>query len=168
MARRKPVNEAAATESSAMEERMVAFAEQLGRMVGTVERKTTGWLDMVALSDQLTRIRDGASDLLGHLGRGGAAGRTPPVERPDAGVEARATDTADPQVSGEAPKVRKRKSAAPRAGKRTSASGRSGDHLAAPGERPRKRAKRVKAANSSNEEIGKEDAGERHRQVRGR
>ncbi len=58
-----------------VEERVVAFAEQLGRLIGTVESKSERWMDQKALSDQLKQIRDGAADLLNHLGSALASGR---------------------------------------------------------------------------------------------
>lgn len=48
--------------------RVVAFAEQMGRLVGTVYARTEGWADSQGLKDQLARIRDGATDLLNRLG----------------------------------------------------------------------------------------------------
>jgi hypothetical protein len=65
----------AAGKERTVEERVVAFAEQLGRLIGTVESKSEGWLNQKALNDQLTQIRDGAVDLLNHLGGALAAGR---------------------------------------------------------------------------------------------
>jgi hypothetical protein len=59
-----------------MEQRVLAFAEQLGRIVGTVQAKAEGWLDRDALSAQISSVRDSASDLLDQLGgaaRKGAA-----------------------------------------------------------------------------------------------
>ena len=50
-----------------VEERVVAFSEQLGRVVGTVQAKAEGWLDRDALRKQLASIRDNAADLLEHL-----------------------------------------------------------------------------------------------------
>jgi hypothetical protein len=50
-----------------LEGRLVAYAEQLGWVVGTVHAKAEGWLDRAALEEHLTRIRDGAADLLTHL-----------------------------------------------------------------------------------------------------
>ncbi len=50
-----------------VEARIVAVAEQFGRLLGTVQAKTEGWSDRQTLSDQLTRIRDEAADLLDHL-----------------------------------------------------------------------------------------------------
>jgi len=50
-----------------LEERMVAFAEQLGRIAGTVHAKAAGWMDSDALKKELARVRDGAADLLQRL-----------------------------------------------------------------------------------------------------
>ena len=36
-----------------MEQRVVAFAEQLGRIVGTVQAKAEGWMDRDALNKQI-------------------------------------------------------------------------------------------------------------------
>jgi len=65
----------AAGKEKTVEERVVAFAEQVGRLIGTVESKSERWMDQKALSDQLTQIRDGAVDLLNHLGSALASGR---------------------------------------------------------------------------------------------
>ena len=58
-----------------VEERVIALAHQLGRLIGTVEGKAEGLLDRDALNKQVTQIRDGASELLDHLGGAIAAGR---------------------------------------------------------------------------------------------
>ena len=50
-----------------LEERVVAFAEQLGRIAGTVHAKAAGWMDGDALKKELARVRDGAADLLQRL-----------------------------------------------------------------------------------------------------
>jgi hypothetical protein len=50
-----------------LEKRVLAFAEQLGRIAGTVQAKTAGWLDGDALKKELARVRDGAADLLQQL-----------------------------------------------------------------------------------------------------
>ena len=47
--------------------RAVALAEQLGRLAGTLEGTAESWMDRAALADQLTKVRDGASDLLKNL-----------------------------------------------------------------------------------------------------
>ena len=77
----------AADKQKTVEERVVAFAEQLGRLVGTVESKAEGWLDQKALNTQLTQIRDGAAELLNHLGGAIASGRAaanPKKKQPEA------------------------------------------------------------------------------------
>ena len=53
-----------------MEQRVAAFAEQLGRVVGTIQARTEGWRDRKALSTQIGRVRDRASQLLEQLARG--------------------------------------------------------------------------------------------------
>ena len=70
----KRTNEATTTTKSAdarttdaMEERVVAFAAQLGRIVGTVQAKAEGWMDRDALKKQIAGVRDSAADLLEHL-----------------------------------------------------------------------------------------------------
>jgi hypothetical protein len=50
-----------------LEERVLAFAEQLGRIAGTVQAKTAGWMDGDTLKKDLARVRDGAADLLQQL-----------------------------------------------------------------------------------------------------
>lgn len=59
-----------------VEKRVVAFAEQLGRLVGTVERRTEGWLEQKALKAQVAQIRDEAAELLNHLGDAITSGRS--------------------------------------------------------------------------------------------
>lgn len=56
-----------------VQEKVVAFAEQLGRIVGTVQAKTEGWFDRQALRDELTSVRDTAASLLEQLGGEGQA-----------------------------------------------------------------------------------------------
>ncbi len=50
-----------------LEERLLAFAEQLGRIVGTVQAKAAGWMEGDALKEELARVRDGAGELLQQL-----------------------------------------------------------------------------------------------------
>ena len=59
-----------AAANDAMEQRVVAFAEQLGRIVGTVQAKAEGWMDRDALNKQIASVRDGAADLLEQLSDG--------------------------------------------------------------------------------------------------
>jgi beta-phosphoglucomutase-like phosphatase (HAD superfamily) len=59
---------AAVSKSDALEPQVVAFAEQLGRIAGTVQARVEGWLDRDALKEQVTRVRDSASELLEQIG----------------------------------------------------------------------------------------------------
>jgi phage protein D len=53
-----------------LEKQLVAFAEQLGRIVGTVQAKAEGWMDREALNKQIAGVRDGAAALLEQLSDG--------------------------------------------------------------------------------------------------
>ena len=64
-----------ATANDAIEQGVVAFAEQLGTLVGTVQAKTSGWLDCESLGKELTRIRDGAAQLLDQVSPAALKGR---------------------------------------------------------------------------------------------
>lgn len=56
-----------ATTGDAMEQRVLAFAEQLGRIAGTFQAKAEGWMDRDALTKQIASVRDGAAKLLEQL-----------------------------------------------------------------------------------------------------
>jgi len=59
-----PTSDTGAATGDALERRVVAFAEQLGRIVGTVQAKAEGWMDRDALNRQIAGVRDSASELL--------------------------------------------------------------------------------------------------------
>ena len=63
----KAANTSGATTGDAMEQRMVAFAEQLGRMVGSIQARAAGLLDRETLNKQLTSVRDGVANLIEQL-----------------------------------------------------------------------------------------------------
>ena len=46
---------------------MAAFAEQLGRIAGTLQAKAEGWRDREALTKQIASVRDSAAELLEEL-----------------------------------------------------------------------------------------------------
>jgi hypothetical protein len=52
------------------EQRLVKFAEQLGRIAGTLQAKADGWMDRETLNKQIASVRDGAAELIKHLGVG--------------------------------------------------------------------------------------------------
>ena len=71
--------------ANAMEQRVVAFAEQLGRIARTVQAKAEGWMDLDALYRQIASVRDEAADLLEQL----AGGATKASKNPPAAAAAR-------------------------------------------------------------------------------
>jgi hypothetical protein len=79
-------NAQSASTVDSVDQRVVAFAEQVGRIAGTVQAKAEGWFDRKALSEQFASVRDAAADMVKHLGgsekapatgtRAGAGGAT--------------------------------------------------------------------------------------------
>ncbi len=63
----KMTNPSESTTSDAMEQQVLAFAEQVGRIVGTLQAKAEGWMDRGTLNNQIASVRDGAADLLEQL-----------------------------------------------------------------------------------------------------
>jgi hypothetical protein len=61
--------EGSETAGDPIAQRVVAFAEQLGSLIGTVQTKAEGWLDREALRKEIGRIRDGAAELLQQVNR---------------------------------------------------------------------------------------------------
>ncbi len=53
----------------------IALAEELGRIAGTIEGTAESWLNRQQLADQLTRVRDSATQMLEGLTAGVAKGR---------------------------------------------------------------------------------------------
>jgi len=66
--------------SGSAEDRVIALAEQLGRIVGTMQAKAGGLIDRESLMQQISQVRDGATHLLEHLGVGGSQPRTGSTE----------------------------------------------------------------------------------------
>jgi hypothetical protein len=106
-----------------VEQQVIAFAEQLGRIVGTVQAKAEGWLDPEPLKEQISRVRDSASALLEQLG----------VQKASTPKRAAATARSDSKTTGSA------------GGNR----GRSGGAVDAPGKKHRKPTANVARANAS-------------------
>jgi hypothetical protein len=59
----------------------IALAEQLGRIAGTMEGTAEAWLERRQLTEQLTRVRDGASRMLQSLTAGVDRGRKASTQR---------------------------------------------------------------------------------------
>ena len=68
-------SDALETTSDLIEQQVVAFAEHLGLLIGTVQARAEGWLDRKALSKAVGCIRDNAVDLLDELNREGTLQR---------------------------------------------------------------------------------------------
>ena len=58
------MTKSASPTADAIEQKVVALAEQVGRLIGTVQAKAEGWMEEKSLQDQLTSIRKSAGDLL--------------------------------------------------------------------------------------------------------
>ena len=67
---KKTTEASSAQAADATEQRLVKFAEQLGRMAGTIQAKADGWMDRETLNKQIASVRDGAAELIKHLGVG--------------------------------------------------------------------------------------------------
>ena len=70
MAKRSRTSTPASAPSNALERQVIAFAEQLGYVAGSIESRTEGWMDRKKLSRQITSVRDGAKQLLEQLAHG--------------------------------------------------------------------------------------------------
>jgi hypothetical protein len=135
----------------------LALAEQLGRIAGTLEGTAEAWLNRASVTDQLTKVRDGATQLLNSLAGGAMNGRK--AAQAQSGSEP--SPTAAGRTSGTGSKSP--------AGKAKSGRGRSAsattDLAHAPGKRHRKPAPTVRGAKKSDERIPKARIAEtvRHR-----
>jgi hypothetical protein len=91
----------------------MALAEQLGRAAGTIQGTAESWLKRQRLTDELTRVRDAAAEMLETLGAGAAKARSAVRGKPAKRVSAAVTRPADP---AHAPGKRRRKPAASKRG----------------------------------------------------
>ena len=75
-ARKSPKKtQAAAKTADTVESKVVALAEQLGWLLGTVRGKADGLLSNEAVKNEVARIRDGATELMEHVNRAGASAK---------------------------------------------------------------------------------------------
>ena len=87
-----------------LSEQAIALAEQLGRIAGTIEGTAETLMSRQALTDQLTRVRDSATQMLEGL-TGGTAKRRKAAKKPARAAFAQRADPAH------APGKRRRKPA---------------------------------------------------------
>ncbi len=99
------------TSASELNSQALALAEQLGRIAGTLEGTAEAWLNRAAVTDQLTKIRDGATQLLNSLAGGAASGRRAAQKKPAAAAPNRTTRRAASADPAHAPGKRHRKAA---------------------------------------------------------
>jgi hypothetical protein len=123
----------------------LALAEQLGRMAGTLEGTAETWLNRASLTDQLSKVRDGAAQLLSTLADGASTARKV--------VQAR---------TGKGQSPAKGKTSSPR-GRSASA---APDLAHAPGKQHRKPSPSVHGAKKSDSRIPKAKASVQARQRR--
>ena len=88
-------NASGATTADPIEQRLVAFAEQLGRMVRTIQAKAEGWMDRETLNQQILSVRDGAAHLLEQLADATKATKTPVAVAARDGNKGRSGGTVD-------------------------------------------------------------------------
>ena len=108
---------------SELEQQAIALAEQLGRIAGTIEGTAGAWLNQPSVVEQLTRVRDGATQLLNTLTEGAERGRKAaataarrvrlqrPTRTPSKKKGASAAAQAKPPNPAHAPGKRRRKPA---------------------------------------------------------
>jgi hypothetical protein len=85
-----------ASAGDALEQRVLAFAEQLGRIAGTFHAKAEGWMDREALTRQIATVRDGAAELLEQLAGGPTkASTTVPAAAPVGNAKGRSGGVVD-------------------------------------------------------------------------
>src|SRR6185436_15044030 len=163
--------------TTAFEKRTFALAEQLGRIAGTVEGTAEQWLNRASLTEQLTRIRDDATDLLNSLAGGAAKGRKAVTEGTEAmteqmkAVATKAASAASAMGSSVAAAARKvGRPAAKRAAKKPSgraAAAKARPDLAhAPGKKHRRPAPSAHGVKKSDQTIPKARQAETVRQRR--
>lgn len=127
MAKRKAVKTkqtVAKTPQETVEPMVVALAGQLGALLGRMRGTADGWLENDAVRQQVSQIRDGATQLLEQVNRAGAAAK-------------KSASKLMPVVKANAAKARQ--AAAPAKAKAPArAKNRSGGTVDAPGKRHRK------------------------------
>ena len=153
---------------SDLSEQAIALAEQLGRIAGTIEGTAEAWLNRQSLADQLTRVRDGAAEMLESLTSGAERGRaaaTATVRNFTDDVRQTASKAVTAVAAGRRTGKDPRKSK--KTVKRTPASGaRRADAAHAPGKQHRKRVPIVRGVKKSDERIPKARAAAAVRQRR--
>jgi hypothetical protein len=90
-------NAAGAATGDAIEQRVVALAEQLGRIAGAFQAKAESWTDRDSLNTRIASVRDSAAELLEQLGGGApkASKKKPAVAPAREGAKGRSGGAVD-------------------------------------------------------------------------
>jgi hypothetical protein len=139
--------------ASDLGEQAIALAEQLGRIAGTIEGTAESWLNRQQLADQLTRVRDGATQMLEGLTAGAERGRkaaTTAVRKVPASAKAAAGLAKARAYLASGGKGRAKAKAA-----KPAPAARQADPSRAPGKRRRKPAPTLRGVKKSDEQIPK-------------
>ena len=145
------------TTPSAFEDQAIALAEQLGRIAGTIEGTAGQWMNRQALSEQLTRVRDSASQLIDSLAEGAAKGRDAAASGA-ASVRTQVQDAASKAVAAASSALSSlgTSGSKPRRGAAKPSTNKTRMDLAhAPGKKHRKPAPRVRGVKKSDQRIPK-------------
>ena len=142
--------------ASALGEQAIALAEQLGRIAGTIEGTAESWLNRESLAEQLTRVRDGAAEMLESLSAGAERGRTAAagsVQTIAADVRRKAAQALAAAAAGRSAQKGSKSKTAQSA--KPAASARAADPSRAPGKQRRKPAPNMRGLKKSDERIPK-------------
>jgi hypothetical protein len=142
---------------SELSEQAIALAEQLGRIAGTIEGTAEAWLNRQSLADQLTRVRDGAAEMLESLTTGPERGRSAATATVRSFTEdVRHTASKAVSAVGAGRLAGKNPPKSKKSVKRAAASAtRRADAAHAPGKQHRKPAPSVRGVKKSDERIPK-------------
>jgi hypothetical protein len=121
-----------------MEQKMLAFAEQLGRFVGTVQAKAEGWLDPDALNAQISTVRDSATALLDQLGGGLKAGKAAGRANAAGGAKGKGATKPKTSTKGKVASMVRASATSGAAITKSAGKNRSGGAVDAPGKKHRK------------------------------
>ena len=137
MVKRKETNDG-------VEPMVIALAEQLGTFLGRVQKKADGWLENEALRQQVSQIRDGATQLLERVNQSSVAARKSAIKVATA-------------VKSSVQSARKAAPAPPPTPpKREGEMGRSGGTVDAPGKKHRKPPPQESIDRRMGEPVGKQ------------
>jgi hypothetical protein len=134
----------------------IALAEQLGRMAGTLEGTAETWLsNSSSITDQLTKVRDGATQLLNSLAGGAATGRRAAQASTAPSSGSRTAGGAGVSSGSQGSTAARQSSRGTTASTRRASASASADPAHAPGKRHRKPSPSARGPKKTNASIPK-------------